>query len=251
MTNTNILDHPIISERYFFPRFEELANPFWVDCEGAKLACSYHETDPDALTLVHFHGNGEVVNDYLSGFPELITRMGCNCFLAEFRGYGGSTGTPQLGKMLQDVQPTIEAIGRPPEKLVLFGRSVGSLFALKALELFPHVAGLVLESAISDPLERILLRVTPEELGASSEGLTAAVEEQINTRKSLQAFSGPTLIMHTRHDGLIDVEHAKQLAKWCRGTTQLEIFPQGNHNDIMFTNGPRYFSLLNEFLIKL
>lgn len=248
MTDTNILDHPIISERYFFPRKASIPAPFWVDCDGARLGCSYHETDAEALTLVHFHGNGEIVSDYLEGFPELIARMGCNCFLAEFRGYGSSTGTPQLGKMLLDVQPTIDALGKPPEKLVLFGRSVGSLFATKALENFPQVAGLVLESAIANPLERLLLRVHPGELATSQKSLEEAVEEQINIRKALHSFPGPVLIMHTRHDGLIDVNHAEQLAAWCQGPVHLEIFPQGNHNDIMFRNGPRYFSLLNQFL---
>lgn len=247
----NLLDHPFISERYFFPRQAELPQPFWVDCEDAKLACSYHETDVDAQTLVHFHGNGEIVADYLNGFPELIMKMGCNCFLAEFRGYGGSTGKPQLGKMLQDVKPTLEAIGKPPEKLVLFGRSVGSLFATKALEHFPQVAGLVLESSIADPLERLLLRVHPDELGTSQKKFEAAVEKQLGIKNALQSFPGPVLIMHTRHDGLIDVSHAEQLASWCQGPVHLEIFPQGNHNDIMFTNGPKYFSLLNEFLANL
>lgn len=251
MTGTSLLDHPIISERYFFPRNAVVPNPFWVDCEGARLACSYHETAPDGLTLVHFHGNGEVVSDYLDGFPELIARMNCNCFFAEFRGYGGSTGTPQLGKMLHDVKQTINAIGKPQNKLVIFGRSVGSLFAIKALEEFPHVAGLVLESAISDPLERLLLRLHPEELSTTLEDLTAALGEQLNIQKALQAFSGPTLIMHTRHDGLVDVRHAEQLAEWCQGPAHLEIFPQGSHNDIMFTNGPRYFSLLNQFLAEI
>ena len=91
---TSLLDHHLISERYFFPRAEAPAEPFWVDCaDGTRLACAYHETDPAAPTVVHFHGNGEVVADYLDGFPGLIDRMGCNCFFAEFRGYGGSTGT--------------------------------------------------------------------------------------------------------------------------------------------------------------
>ncbi len=165
MSYSEILNHPIISDRYFFPRATTIPQPFWVECEGARAACAYHEIDAEARTIVHFHGNGEIVADYLDDFAELIGRMGCNCFLAELRGYGGSTGAPQLGKMLEDVQQTIEAIGQPHNKLVLFGRSVGSLFAIKAAELFPDVAGLILESAIADPLQRLLLRMSPEELG--------------------------------------------------------------------------------------
>ncbi|NOR50774.1 MAG: hypothetical protein GQ530_07070, partial [Desulfuromonadales bacterium] len=45
--------------------------------------------------------------------------------------------------------------------------------------------------------------------------------------------------------------HAEQLADWCGGPVRLEIFPQGNHNDIMFVNGTQYFALINEFLDSL
>ena len=251
MSSSALLDHPLISQRYFFPRRDGIPRPFWVGCGDARLACFYEQKDPDALTIVHFHGNGEIVADYLDGFPEIIERMGGDCFLAEFRGYGGSTGTPQLGKMLSDVKTTIESIGKPPEKLVIFGRSVGSLFAARAIELFPNIAGLVLESAIADPLERLLLRVHPEELLTTADKLEEAVAEQMNIKRAMQGYSGPTLIMHTRNDGLIDVSHAERLAEWSAGETTLEIFHHGSHNDIMFVNGPRYFGLLNEFLDSL
>ena len=251
MAELSLIDHPIISQRYFFPRAETIPQPFWVECDGARLACSYHEIDAEAHTIVHFHGNGEIVADYLDSFPELIGRMDCNCFLAEFRGYGGSTGTPQLGKMLEDVSNIVEAIGQPHEKLILFGRSVGSLFAIKAAGLFPNVAGLILESAIADPLERLLLRVHPEELGTTATEFAATVTKALNIQQSMTNFTKPTLILHTRHDGLIDPGHAEQLADWCGGPARLEIFPQGNHNDIMFVNGRQYFAMINEFLDSL
>jgi len=57
--------------------------------------------------------------------------------------------------------------------------------------------------------------------------------------------------LHTLHDGLIDVSHAERLADWCGGPTRLEIFPDGNHNTIMFDNGRQYFALVNEFLSSL
>jgi pimeloyl-ACP methyl ester carboxylesterase len=251
MTCSRLLDHPLISERYFFPRTAPLHRPFLVECEGATLACAYHETSASDFTIVHFHGNGEVVADYLEGFPELIGRMGCNCFLAEFRGYGGSTGRPQLGRMLEDVQTTITAIRQPTDKLILFGRSVGSLFAVKAAELFPDVAGLILESAIADPLERLLLRVHPEELGASRAELADAVCRAMDIRQTMARFTRPTLVLHTRHDGLVDASHAERLAAWCGGPVQLEIFAHGSHNDIMHVNARQYFALINEFLQSL
>jgi pimeloyl-ACP methyl ester carboxylesterase len=249
---TTPLNHPLISQRYFFPRAEAPEQPFWVECnDGIRLACAYYETNPQAPTLVHFHGNGEVVADYLDGFPGLIGRMGCNCFFAEFRGYGGSTGSPQLGKMLDDVVPTIEALDRPANKIILFGRSVGSLFAVKAAGHFPDIAGLILESAIADPVERLLLRVDPGELGTTHTGLVAAITAAVDIRGVMSRFARPVLIMHTRHDGLIDASHAERLADWCAGPARLKIFPHGNHNSIMSVNGPEYFGLMKNFLLSL
>ena len=73
----------------------------------------------------------------------------------------------------------------------------------------------------------------------------------MNIQQSMTDFIKPTLILHTRHDGLIDPGHAEQLADWCGGPVRLEIFPQGNHNDIMFVNGSQYFALINEYLDSL
>ena len=247
----NLLNHRLISERYFFPRAGALAEPFWVDCGDAQLACSYHEIDPAAKTLVHFHGNGEIVADWCGDFVRLIHQMGCNCFLAELRGYGQSTGEPQLGRMLEDVQATIEALGKPINELIFFGRSVGSIFAIEAANLFPDVAGLVLESGVADVLERLLLRVDPQELGVGLAEFEAGVVQQLNHQQKMVSYQGPLLVMHTEHDGLVDVSHGQRLYDWAAGRKKLKIFPQGNHNDIMFVNAREYFALLAEFIDSL
>ena len=244
----NILDHPLISERYFFPRDGHFKNPFWVDCGDARLACSYHEIDPAAKTLIHFHGNGEIVDDWQGDFVTLVQKMGCNCFLAELRGYGQSTGQPQLGKMLEDVVPTIEALQRPASDLIFFGRSVGSIFAIEAAARFSQAAGLILESGVADVLERLLLRVEPWELGVSAGELEVEVERSLNHHRKMTDYPGPVLVMHTQNDGLVDVSHGQRLYDWASGKKKLKIFPQGNHNDIMYVNAREYFKLLAEFI---
>ncbi len=244
----SLLDHPVISERYFFPRPGRLAEPFWVDCGDVRLGCFYRQVDPAAKTIVHFHGNGEIVEDYLGDFVAIIEQMGCNLFLAELRGYGCSSGVPQLGRMLDDVAPLIRAIGQPEENLILFGRSVGSIFAIHAASLFPKVAGLILESAVADVLERLLLRLDPAELGASRQDLEAEVDARLNHQRKLAAYPGPALVMHAAHDGLVDVSHGERLHLWAAGPKTLKIFPRGNHNDIMFVNAREYFAQIEAFL---
>jgi pimeloyl-ACP methyl ester carboxylesterase len=249
---SNLLDHRLISERYFFPRKGDFSDPFWVDCGDARLACSYHEIDPAARTLIHFHGNGEIVDDWQGDFVRLIQQLGgCNVFLAELRGYGQSSGEPQLGKMLDDVIPTVQALQRPANELIFFGRSVGSIFAIEAAAQFPEAAGLILESGVADVMERLLLRVSPSEIGVSVADFESAVSQRLNHQRKMRAYSGPVLVMHTQNDGLVDVSHGERLYQWATGRKKLKIFPHGNHNDIMFVNAREYFSLLAEFIGSL
>ncbi|MDJ0838294.1 MAG: alpha/beta hydrolase [Acidobacteriota bacterium] len=243
-----VLDHPAINQRYFFPRPSPLPGAFQVDCGDAVLSCYFHRPFPKAKTLVHFHGNGEIVADYIPGFVEAVAeRTGLNCFLAEYRGYGASTGIPLMVTMLGDVKPIIEAIGLPPEELILFGRSVGSLYAVHGASLFGNIAGLVIESGIADSMERILMRVSPADLDCTMEELEAEVDAHLNHRRKLEGYTGPALVMHTRVDGIVDVSHGERLYQWAAGPKDLIIFEEGNHNSILGVNADAYFQALKRF----
>ncbi len=247
----SILDHPLISCRYFFPRPCRFDNPFRIDCGDAVLGCSYHIHDPEAMTVVHFHGNGETVEDYLGEFVEKFARMGVNLLLAEYRGYGMSDGEPALGSMLDDVEKIVRAICVPPERIVLFGRSLGSLYAIHGVKLFPDVAGLIIESGIADLLERLLMRVTPAELGVTLEELQGEIVRVLNNREKLAGYRGKMLVMHTRNDGLVDVSHGERLYAWAGGEKELAVFERGDHNSILQVNAREYFASVGRFLRSL
>ncbi len=115
-----IIDNPLLSQRYFFPRKQELDGAFYVDCSEYKLACYQEITYPEAKTLVYFHGNGEIVADYIPDFCELVNSLGLNLFLAEYPGYGASTGSPSMSKLLRDIDYIFASINQPQERLVVF-----------------------------------------------------------------------------------------------------------------------------------
>ena len=243
----DLLDHPLIAERYFFPRRSRPRSRLDVEVGDAVLACALHRADPEGHAVVHFHGNGEVVADWQEGFEEAVGGMGWDLLLAEYRGYGGSTGEPLLGRMLDDVEAVMRAAG-PPGRLVVFGRSVGSLFALEAVARHPGVAGLILESAIADPLERLSLRVDPRELGVSPAAFEAAVARRLDHRARMGAYRGPVLVLHARHDGLVEVSHAERLAAWAGGPVTLRVFEAGDHNSILAANADEYLEAVGAFL---
>ena len=124
---------------------------------------------------------------------------------------------------------------RPPGEAGRHGPSIGSVFALEAVSRFPTIAGLILESAIADPMERILLRVDPNEPDGSREDV-AATEERLDHQAKIGAFAGPTLILHTRVDGLLDDGRALRLKKWAAGDTTLRLFDAGDHSSILWEN---------------
>lgn len=244
-----ILNHPLIARRYFYPRRWRFSSPLLVEVGDATLACAFRAASPPgAPTVVHFHGNGEIVGDYLEGFPERFTALGWSLLLAEYRGYGMSTGEPLLGRMLDDVPGIVRAVGSPPERIVAFGRSVGSIFAVEAAARFPGIAGLILESGVADPLERLLLRVDAGELGESPEALAEACSRRLDHRTKLASYSGPTLVMHAVHDDLVPVDNAQRLMSWASGPVTARLFERGDHNSILFENEDEYFEAVTTFL---
>jgi len=248
-----LLDHPVLAARYFFPRPDRLPSRVRVDVEveGATLCCARFPAPPGGLVVLHFHGNGEAAADWADGFPSWLAARGHGLFLAEYRGYGGSTGEPLLGRLLSDAGALVAAAGAPPGRIVLFGRSVGSLLALEAAARFPGAAGLVLESAIADPLERLLLRVDPAELGVTEEDFAAGVSARLDHRAKIAAYGGPVLVLHAEHDGLVDVSHGRRLAAWAGARATLRTFPRGDHNSVLAENEAEYLGALEEFLARL
>lgn len=243
-TAAKLLNHRIIGSRYFFPRPTSPAAPFIVDVPGARLACARYDGGHQK-TLLHFHGNGEVVADWQGEYPNQVDAAGFNLVLAEYRGYGGSTGVPELATALDDALAVADSLGSTAE-IVVYGRSVGSLFALHVAS-SRDVAALVIESGIADVHERVRLRVDPIELGASEDELLHAVRLLFDHEAKTTQHNGPMLVVHTQHDGIVDTSHARRLAQWAGDRAELVIYPAGNHNNIHYYNGDDILARVSRF----
>lgn len=242
------LDHPELSARYFYPWPNRFDDPFYVHGNGFRLGCRYLRQDEKLPTVIHFHGNGETVSDYLGEFEQRLTGLGVNLLLAEYRGYGMSSGEPALAAMLDDVELIVKASGVPPEKLIFFGRSLGSLYAVHGAKLYPQATGLVIESGLADPLERILARIEPRHVGATLDQLQQATSELLHQQDKIAAFTGHVLIMHTRNDDLVSVSHAERLHAWANQPKELVVFERGDHNTILAVNRDAYFQALDRHI---
>lgn len=242
-----VFDHPIITSRYFFPVDTEPLRPFLVQVPEATLQCRTVKTPGATHTLLHFHGNGETVSDYESRAGFDLTEPGVNALFATYRGYGGSTGAPGLTRGFDDTDALMAATGVPPQQVVVFGRSLGSLYAIEAASRYP-VAGLVIESGIAWPIERVLLRASPAELGTTLEQLKGESDKWLNHEEKLQSVRCPVLILHALHDDIVSVDHARAMHDWLpAGQCTLVILPQGDHNSLQLRNRAAYREALTTF----
>ena len=124
---------------------------------------------------------------------------------------------------------------------------MGSLYAVELVHRFPETPGLIIESGIADPLERILLQVRPGELGTTADELAAEVRARLDPQPKLNAYRGRVLVLHAKDDSMVDVGHAVRNAGSAKHAT-LRLLPEGDHNNIFDENREEYLAALAEFL---
>ena len=242
------LNSSVIGERYFFPMRANVLDPVMVPASCGHLSCWRSDPGQGRPVLVHFHGNGEVVGDWIdSPITATVREAGWEVFYVEYRGYSASDGVPRLLDMLDDSPAILDAIGVPPRQIVVFGRSVGSIFAIDWIRRYPRTSGLILESGIFDVHERLSLRVTPAELGVSAAEFKQVCHARFDNERTLGMYANASLILHAEHDHLVDISHAERNA---RAATNAEFvrFARGDHNSILAANQAAYLQALSKFL---
>ncbi|HAY81092.1 MAG TPA: alpha/beta hydrolase [Planctomycetaceae bacterium] len=248
----SILDHPAVSGRYLVPQSRKVNSPFYVDVPGARLACHHQVVDPANLTLVHFHGNGEAVADYVPSFTDACAHMQLNTLLVEYRGYGASSGDAQLVAMLDDGLAAVQTANLEWSRVLVFGRSIGSLYAVDLAARRPDIAGLILESGLADPVERFLKYAKLEPVGLAAHDVVPDIQHFFNTQRKLEQYAGPLLLLHAENDGLIEITHAEQNLAWSASTNKrLVRLPQGNHNTVMQLNWQAYQDAIAQFVQQI
>ena len=241
-----LFDTREFNERLFFPRNDASRLPpdaidLAIEVDGARLHLRWHRPVRDAVTLLLFHGNGEVVADY-DHAAQRFAACGANLAVVDYRGYGRSTGTPTLRDAIGDAPVVVEAlVAAGAGSLVVMGRSLGSAAAAE-LYARPHasIARFVWESGFVDlaALVRrrglVLPSPLPPEALATFDSLT-----------KLRHGSRPLLVLHGAEDTLIVPSEAR-LAFDAAGTTEKELvfIAQRGHNDL--SAAPAYWDALRK-----
>ena len=245
-----IFDRDEFTAALFFPRADASppgrARDLTVDVGAARVHVRCHPADAARCALLLFHGNGEVVADYDRAAGEFAA-CGAALAVADYRGYGQSTGAPTLRTLIGDARAVATAVrdatGLP---LVVMGRSLGGA---AAHELYARpidgMVGVVLESTFVDLRGLIGRRglVAPATFTADETGT-------FDPLTKLAAGRLPLLLLHGERDTLIPAaEAATALATAGSAAKQLVVVPRRGHNDI--SHADAYWTALAAFLSTL
>jgi pimeloyl-ACP methyl ester carboxylesterase len=227
---TSLFDRPDFNHALFHPRTDvsrppDGARDTYVDVPGARLHVRAYAADANAVSMLLFHGNGEVVADYDDASRQFAA-AGVALVVADYRGYGASTGTPTLRGTIEDARIVAEAV----QPMLVMGRSLGGA---AAHELFARpiasVRGVVLESAFSD-LDGLLRRRGLE----PPERYTAEERAMFDPIEKLRDSILPLLIIHGSRDELVVPDEARAAYAAARSSKSVRLgwMPGHGHNDV-------------------
>ena len=103
-------------------------------------------------TVVHCHGNAQNMTSHWR-FVEFLPRLGYNLFVFDYRGYGASDGRPTRQGTFEDAEAAVAYVRSredvDPERVGLFGQSLGGAIAVVVAARDPRIKGAVIDSAFS------------------------------------------------------------------------------------------------------
>jgi alpha-beta hydrolase superfamily lysophospholipase len=249
------LDQPDILGSVFYPRrywaaplagaSDHLAP---VD-DGISIGCRWHPAGMREPSILLFHGNGEVVYDYDDIAP-LYNRAGINLFVADYRGYGQSGGTPSFSSAVADSHVILDYFLEMLQAkgysgpLFVMGRSLGSLSAAELAANRPeHLRGLIIESGFASTSR--FLRFLPSAFRSIDlEGFEKANLEKLGT------ITMPVLLLHGEYDEIIPHEQARIFfEKVGSEDKKLITIPGAGHNDILLIAMREYIAAIQKFVL--
>ena len=254
MTDYSEIDQPLLLGYLFYPRQDFTPCP-----DGAfdlpiqvgqdvSIVCRFHGVRKDWPWILFFHGNGEVVGDY-DDIALLYQKKGINLVVADYRGYGASTGNPTISYLIQDAHSLLAAVKKElarkgfRQDVWVMGRSLGSISAWELGSTHPdQIKGLVIESGFASVTRLIqLLRLPARAIALEP------IEKERWT--AIRKMALPVLIIHGARDHLIPLEEAQDL--WVNlpaGKKDLVIIPRSDHNNILQVNSEFYLETIRKFI---
>jgi fermentation-respiration switch protein FrsA (DUF1100 family) len=218
--------------------------------DGVALRGWYWPGSRDT-TLVLFHGNAGHRGDRLEWMRPLHV-LGWGVFLVDYRGFGGSAGSPTEQGLYADGEAAANYLrGRGLQKLVYFGESLG--------------CGVAVETAVRRPPAGLILQAGAASLVAVGTASLVAVgkraypwlpvgllmRDRYDAAARVAEARCPILCIHGTDDRTIPIEMGRALFDAAQEPKAWFAIDGAGHSDLSDVGGAAYYERVHEFLEKL
>ena len=187
--------------------------------------------------LIYFGGNAEDVSASLADFDAMLPDRAV--YLVNYRGYGGSTGTPSEAALIADAVASYDWVAARHGRVAVIGRSLGS--------------GVAIALAAQRPVDQLVL-VTPYD---SITNVAAdhfpwfpvrwLLRDRYDSLERIDRLRAPTLLLIAEHDEVVLRERSAALLAGMQSQLAHPVVIAGaTHNDVSLS--PDYWRTLREFL---
>lgn len=188
------------------------------------------ETDSAEYTILYTHGNAEDLGQMVPLVMTFVKRIPANVLIYDYTGYGynGTIGNCSESATYRDIRDVwtylTETKGLSPDKIVLYGRSLGTgptvQLAAELSDKKIYVGGVVLQSPLMSAVSVV----------SNALSYLPFTDIFVNYKKVNRIVS-PVFILHGVHDNVVPYKHGNYLSMCCNRITFWSINGAG-HNDI-------------------
>jgi len=217
--------------------------------DGEKVGIRLFLKDKNLPTILFFHGNAELAQEY-DDLAEFYNKFDMNFIVADYRGYGLSSGTPNKENLHEDSKTIFkyakEYLNKKhyDDNLYIMGRSLGSCSAFEIINTFSDsIKGCIIESGFVTEYPLLnLLQINPEEVDFNlSDGF-------MNLEK-LKNYKGKLMVIHADLDEIIPFSQA-DIMMYESPSNHKELFKVNGagHNNVIAISREEYFIKIKNFI---
>ena len=217
--------------------------------DGEKVGIRLFLKDKNLPTILFFHGNAELAQEY-DDLAEFYNKFEMNFIVADYRGYGLSSGTPNKENLHEDSKAIFkyakEYLNKKnyDDNLYIMGRSLGSCSAFEIINTFSDsIKGCIIESGFVTEYPLLnLLQINPEEVDFNlSDGF-------MNLEK-LKNYNGKLMVIHADLDEIIPFSQA-DIMMLESPSNHKELFKVNGagHNNVIAISREEYFIKIKNFI---
>ena len=187
---------------------------------------AWHVAPRDGKPVVlYFHGNGGSLRYRAQRFRKLI-RDGIGLVAVEYRGFGGSPGSPTEAGLIADGQAayTFAAARYQVQQIVLWGESLGS--------------GVAVTLGAEKPVARIILEAPFTSAAAVAAArywylpVRLLMKDQYRSDERIGSVKAPVLILHGADDRVVPYAMGERLFELTKAPKHIVRFLDGDHEDL-------------------